>query len=276
MERETKKISVRIIQAIIILFSCITVFLLAYIIYNSFRTKGDFISNTFGAPTSLSLDNYKRVLVDGNFMRYFLNSIIVLGGSLLLSVFLSSTVAYGLGRYRFKGKNGLKIYFLIGLMFPVQLGIVPIFLMMKNLSLIDTHLSVILICGSGISMSVFLLTDFFAKLPQEMYEAAVIDGAGEFTTFYKIMFPLASPVVFSMSIVTAVQVWNQFFVPLIFMQSEANKTVPLFVVKYTKKLLNTVDFALASSVLAVIPILILFMIFSRKILEGVAEGGIKG
>jgi raffinose/stachyose/melibiose transport system permease protein len=147
---------------------------------------------------------------------------------------------------------------------------------MKNVGLLNTYWSVILISGSSISMAVFLLTNFFAGLPQEIYEAAIIDGAGEFRTFAQIMFPLATPVVFSMSILTAVNIWNQFFVPLIFLQQDAKKTIPLMVTKYTKSLLNTIDYAFAVSILSSLPVLILFVIFSAKILKGIAEGGVKG
>ena len=125
-------------------------------------------------------------------------------------------------------------------------------------------------------MPVLLLTDFFAKLPGEIYEASVIDGAGEWKTFYKVMFPMATPVVFSICITMSVQVWNQFFIPLIFLQKENLKTVPLVIVKYTMKLLNTMDMAMAASVMSTVPILILFIIFSEKILDGVTSGAVKG
>ena len=121
-----------------------------------------------------------------------------------------------------------------------------------------------------------MLTDFFSKLPKEIYEAAVIDGAGEWTAFFKIMFPMATPVVFSVCITSSVQIWNQFFLPLIFLQKDEYKTLPLLVVKYTNKLINTMDLAMAASALSTIPILILFMIFSRRILDGVTSGAVKG
>jgi raffinose/stachyose/melibiose transport system permease protein len=135
---------------------------------------------------------------------------------------------------------------------------------MKGLNLINTYTSVILICGSSISMPVFLLTNFYAGLPVEIYEAAILDGAGEFRTFLVIMFPLAAPVVFSMSILTSVNIWNQFFVPLVFIQSDAKKTIPLMIIKYTQKLLMTVDSALAVSILSTVPILILFVFSPAK------------
>ena len=103
-----------------------------------------------------------------------------------------------------------------------------------------------------------------------------MDGAGQWTTFFRIMFPIASPVVMSVCITTSVGIWNQFFLPLIFLKSDNNKTVPLLVTKYTNNLLRNVDMSMAVSVLSTIPILILFIIFSNRIIEGVTEGAVKG
>ncbi|MBV7504358.1 carbohydrate ABC transporter permease [Bacillus sp. sid0103] len=273
---QNKGASVSIARIMLWIYSLGTVFIFIYMIYNSLRSRSDILSNTLGAPESLSLDNYVRLFVNDGFQKYFFNSVIVLVLTLIVITLLSSMVAYGLGRYMFKGRNFVRIYFLVGLMFPVQLGIVPIFLLMRDFHLIDSFASVILILGTGISMPVFMLTDFFAKLPKDIYEAAVIDGAGEWTIFYKIMFPMAKPVVFSICIIMSVQIWNQFFVPLIFLQSEENKTLPLIVVKYTKNLISTMDLALAASVMSTVPILVIFILFSKRILDGVASGGVKG
>ncbi len=276
MSDNNKGSSVAIGKIILWFYSLATLFVFLYMIYNSLRSRSDILSNTIGVPESLSFGNYLRLFRDDHFMRYFFNSAWILIACLVLIVIFSSMVAYALGRYKFKYKNVVRIYFLIGLMFPVQLGIVPIFLLLREVNLLDTHWSVILVLSAGISMPVFLLTEFFAKLPKEVYESAVIDGAGEWKTFYRIMFPLASPVVVSVCIIMSVQIWNQFFVPLIFLQNEEKKTVPLIVVKYTKNLLNTMDLALAGSVMATVPILILFVIFSEKVLDGVANGAVKG
>lgn len=265
-----------IVQAFMWIYCSFTVFVLGYMIYNSLRPKQDILTKTFEIPKNVTLDNFVRLFKQEHFLRYFSNSVFILVFSLLLIVIISSLTAYGLARYNFKGKSFFRIYFLIGLMFPVQLGIVPIFLLMKKLALINTSLSVILVSASGISMSVLMLTNFFAELPEAVYEAAILDGAGEFRTFFSIMLPMATPVIFSVCITTSVQIWNQFFLPLIFLQSDDKKTIPMLILKNTAKLLNTIDLAMASSVLSTIPILILFVIFSNKILDGVTSGSVKG
>jgi len=262
--------------AVLWLYSLFTLFVLAYMVYQSLRPKNHILSKTLAWPETWTLDNFVRIFTVGKFHEYFWNSLIILAASLAAVVILSSMTAYGIGRYQFKGKQAVLIYFLLGLMFPVQLGIVPVFLIVRGLGLIDTHLSVILVMAAGMSMPVFLLTTFFARLPDEIYESAKVDGAGEWRTFFQIMFPLASPVVVSICIIMSVQIWNQFFVPLIFLQTEGNKTVPLMILKYTRNILHNADLALSGSVMATVPILILFFMFSQRVLEGVAQGGVKG
>jgi raffinose/stachyose/melibiose transport system permease protein len=270
--RTEKQYLSRIILAI---YCSFTVFVLGYLVYNSFRSKRDILSNTLGFPKELSLNAYIDIFKSGGFHYNILSSVIILIGSICLLILLSSMVAYGIGVYTFKFKRFIMVYFLLGLMFPVQLGIVPIFLTIKNMGLINSVWGVILIMGAGISVPVILLTNFFANSPRSIYEAAKIDGAGEWTIFYRVMFPVASPIIVSLSIVSAVGIWNNFFIPLVLLQNENVKTIPLAIMKYTNNIIVTVDQALATSVLATIPILILFFIFSNKIIDSVATGGVK-
>lgn len=264
------------VKILLWIYSGITFFVLLYMMYQSLRPKRDILSKTFGKPQSLSFDNYIRLITEEHFFRYFGNSVLILVASLALLIFISSLTAYGIARYKFKGRNFFRAFFLLGMMFPAQLGVVPIFQIMKTLGLINNPLSVILISGANISMPVFMLTSFFEKLPKEIYEAAVIDGAGEWTAFRKIMFPMASPVVFAVCITSSVTIWNQFFLPLIFLQRDSIKTLPQLVTKFTDNIMNTMDLATAVSTLSTIPILILFFVFSSKILDGVTAGGVKG
>lgn len=265
-----------VMKALLWIYSSATFLILLYMTYQSLRPKNEILGNTFGVPQKLSLGNYVRLLTEGKFLRYFGNSLLILVVSLFLLVLLSSLTAYGIARYQFKGKQFFRVFFLVGMMFPAQLGVVPIFQIMKNMGLINNPLSVILISAANISMPVFMLTNFFEKLPSEIYEAAVIDGAGEWTAFRKIMFPMASPVVFTVCITASVQIWNQFFLPLVFLQRDELKTIPQLVTKYTSNIMNTADLAAAASTLATVPILLLFVLFSSRILDGVTAGGVKG
>lgn len=264
------------VKVVLWIYSACTFFILLYMIYQSMRPKREVLTKTFGTPKTLNLDNYIKLIVKEDFFRYFANSVLILVFALALLVFVASITAYGIARYQFKGKKFCRAFFLLGMMFPAQLGVVPIFQIMKNLNLINNPLSVILVSAANISMPVFMLTSFFERLPQEIYEAAVIDGASEWKAFHKIMFPMASPVIFAVCITTSVQIWNQFFLPLIFLQRDSVKTIPQLVTKFTSNIISTMDLATASSVLSTIPLLILFFIFSNKIIDGMTAGGVKG
>ncbi|WP_217595117.1 carbohydrate ABC transporter permease [Cohnella sp. GbtcB17] len=262
--------------AILWIYSLLTLLLLCYMTYQSLRPKKELLSATFAMPKQLGFGNFRKLFAEAGFFTYLLNSAGILFASLALVVLLSTMVAYGIGKFNFRFKGGLLLYFLIGLMFPVQLGIVPIFLLIRDMHLLNSQWAVILVLASGLSMPVFLLTTFFAKLPHDLYESAKIDGAGEWTTFMRVMFPLASPVTFSVCIIMSMQIWNQFFVPLIFLQSESRKTIPLMIMKFTTNVLYNMDLALVGSVMATVPLLILFFFFSGRVIEGVATGGVKG
>ncbi|NQX66165.1 carbohydrate ABC transporter permease [Paenibacillus alba] len=262
--------------AILWVYSLFTLFVLVYMTYQSFRPKKDLLSATFAFPKHLYFGNYRKLFMEQGFFTYLLNSLLIVAAALFLVVMLSTMVAYGIGKFKFRFKNGVLLYFLIGLMFPVQLGIVPIFLLIRQMGLLDSQFSVILVLASGLSMPVFLLTTFFANLPNDLYESAKIDGAGEWTTFIRVMFPLASPITFSICIIMSMQIWNQFFVPLIFLHSESKKTIPLMIMKFTNNAIYNMDMAMVGSVMATVPLLILFFFFSRRIIEGVASGGVKG
>ncbi len=254
---------------------CVTIpFLL--IIYNSFRTKTDFLTNTLGVPASLTFANYLTVFQQYHFQVYLFNSVFVLILTLALLMFLSLMASYAIARYEFRLRKAILFYFLLGLMFPIQLSIIPVFILIKSFGLFNTRLSAILIIASGISMPVLLLTGFFRSLPDSFYESAKIDGASEWRIFYSIMVPLASSVVFSTCIIMSVVIWNQFFIPLVFLQSDSAKTVPLEILSFTAFIFNRSDVAFSGSVVATVPLLILFFAFSKRIINSIVSGGIKG
>jgi len=257
------------------MISVFTVFTFVYLFYNSFRGRPDFLQNTFGVPQALSTDIYVKLFTAGKFLGYVVNSLYILVLTLAITIAVSSMVAYGIGRFEFKYKNWLMGYFLLGLMFPIQLSIIPVFTILQGLHLVNNLHGVILISAATISMPVLILTAFFAALPQSLYESAKLDGASEWTIFHRIMFPLASPVLFTASIIVSVGIWNQFFLPLVFLQSEPLKTIPLAIWKYSSKIISFVDYAFAAASVSTIPVIVLFLVFSQRIMDSVTAGAIK-
>ena len=270
-----KRFRVTPASAVLLMYSAGILLILLYISYNSLRVRGDFLRNTLGLPEVLTLQNYVTIFVRDHFITYIYSSVVILVATLMLNTMLASMVAYGIGRFKFRFHRPVLMYFLIGMMFPIQLSVVPLFLIMRDLGLLNTYLSVILVSSASMSLPVLLLNIFFSKLPDDIYESAKLEGASEFRIFLQVMMPLASPVIVSIMIIISLQVWNQFFLPLIFLQSDRIKTLPLAQLMYTVNMMR-IDRALAAATVSVVPVITLYFIFSKRVISGVAEGAVKG
>ncbi len=260
---------------VLTLYCLIAVVLIGNMIVSSFKTKQDLLFNTFGFPTKISLENYKQVLVKDSLYKNFLNSIILTTLSIASLVFFSSMTAYGLSRYRFKGRQALELYFLLGLMFPIQIAILPLFIIMRTLKLTNTFLGMILLYTANMSFSLFIFTQFFKELPAALHESAVIDGASEMTIFWRIMMPISKPVIFTVMTVSFVQIWNDFYLPLVFLAKRSLHTLTLAIYQYLANFLAYWNFVFAAATLALIPVIIVFLVFSDQIISGLAAGSIK-
>jgi len=247
-------------------------------VVTAFKSTREIFFAPFALPKKWSFVNFATVWQRANFPVYMKNSIIVTGTSVALIGFISSLAAYALARYRFRWNNALYIYFLAGLMVPIRLGVLPLFLLMRDLSLLDTHASLILTyVASGMPMSVFILTGFFRTLPQELEFAARIDGCTEFQVFYKVMLPLVRPALATVMLINFVPLWNDFFFPLIMINKPALQTLPVGLTllrgRYDAGSLATVASGIT---MAVVPILIVFLLLQRNIIKSIATSGLKG
>ncbi len=276
--KASKAISV-FISVVIGIYCLITVILFAAVFMGSMKTNEELLTNIWGLPKSIYLENFKKVFVDDGFFRYMLNSFLVLAGGLFGAVALSTTVSYGLARFDFKGKKLLTFYFMIGLMFPVQLGIVNLSRVVNGMKLGNSLLGIILIDSAAISMSVLILRGFYHSIPDSLSEAAKIDGAGEFTIFARVILPLLKPAMGAVIPMLPIQYWNDFFIPMVFLTRDEKKTMPIAVMKYS--LGEHTDYSKMSILFTVIavsilPIMILYLVFSKKIIAGITAGAEKG
>lgn len=245
---------------------------------SSFKTNGEIAANVWKLPGRIAFENYVTILWQDRFGTYIFNSVIILAASLLLILFISSLTAYGLARFEFKGNKLLYLYFLIGMMFPIQLGIVPLFRVVKDLNLTNTILGVVLINASVLSMPVFVLTGFIKTLPISLSEAAKIDGAGEFTIFFRIILPLMKTALGALTPLLSIGIWNDFFIPLVFLTKDAVKTIPIATMKYY--IGEHLDYSKLSSLftvlaVSIIPILAIYLFGSEKIVGELTKGSNK-
>lgn len=265
------------IYVFLIILALISVYPIFLMIITSFKSTREIFFDPFGLPKMWSLDTFTQVWQKAHFNTYFVNSIVVTLASTALVLICSSLAAYGLSRYRFKLNGFFYIYFLAGIMIPIRLGILPLFLLMRNLRLLNTHWSLILTyAASGMPMSVFLLTGFFKTIPKDLEYSARIDGCSDIQIFYKIMLPLIRPGLATVTIVNFVPWWNDFFFPLLFIQSDKLKTIPLGMTIFFGQYMTDWGLLFAGMVIASIPLLALYLAMSRQFISGLTAGALKG
>ncbi|MCR1841728.1 carbohydrate ABC transporter permease [Murimonas intestini] len=265
-----------IVSVILVIYSFLAIFLIGNTILSSFKTKSDLINNTIGWPREFTLENFRIVLVDDGFLRCLFNSVFLVGISLLLLIAVSSMTAYGLAQYRFKGRAALQTYFLVGLMFPIQLGILPLYIMLSRAHLTNNLFGLALIYTANMSFPVFVFTKFFNELPIEVIESARVDGAGEFQIFGRIIAPISKPVIATVALLNFVTIWNDFYMPLVFLTKSSVKTLTLGVYTYTANFLANWNKVFAAATVALIPVIIVYLLFSDQIVAGLTGGAVKG
>lgn len=260
----------------LMLVSAVSLYFIFSSFFNAFKTRTDFFTNITGLPRTWTLQNITKAWQVGKFGRYFGNSIIVSGFSTILVVFICSLTAYGIARFKFRINYWLYGIFSFGLMFPVMSLTVPIFLILRNVGLANTIPGIILVYTSVmIAFGVFVLTGFFKTLPTEVHEAARIDGAGEFRIFASIMMPMAKPVLATLGMITSINVWNDFFLSLVFLHDNRIKTLPLAMQGFFARYGNDLPLTFAALFITTVPIVVAYVAGSRQIIRGLTEGSIK-
>ena len=210
------------------------------------------------------------------FATFLWNSFEVAGTVTLAQLLTCSMAGYAFAHVRFRGRNGLFALLLTSLMMPMQVTIVPLFLMMSSLGLVDTHWAIILPLATN-AFGIFMMRQFFLTVPRELVEAARIDGATQFAIFWRIALPLAKPALASLGIITFVNTWNSYFLPLVFLNSWEKMTLPLGMFALSNVYgSGNVSVIMAAVVLAICPLLILFLVAQRYIISGMVGSAIKG
>jgi ABC-type glycerol-3-phosphate transport system permease component len=260
------------------------VFPMVWVAYSSLKADAAIFSETFALPKAgdLRFDNYTRAWGQAHFGDYFLNSVVVTACSVTLIVFLGAMAAYALSRFYHPFGRALFWLFLAGLMIPAQLAIVPLFFEMRGLGLLNTRLGLILAyTANGLPFAIFILAGFFRSLPRAFYEAAVIDGCGEYAAFWRVMLPLARPGLATVAIFQFIGVWKEYFYAFMLMGGDPTgraRTLPLGLANLSITAQYRTDYGMlfAGLVLVTVPILVGYVLLQRHIVKGVAAGALKG
>jgi raffinose/stachyose/melibiose transport system permease protein len=245
-----------------------------WIVITSFKTQSNyFLTNPFAPPTEPTLENYK-VVIEADFARYFINSVIITLGAVVPAVLVSFMAAYAIVRagdwWLLRGINSL---FLMGLAIPLQAAIIPVYLIVIRLHLYDTLLAIILpSIAFAIPLAVLVLSNFIRDVPRELFDSMRVDGATEWGTLRHLAFPLTRPALVTVSIYSGLAIWNGFLLPLILIQSPNQRPLPLALWAFQGEFSINVPAVLASVVLTTLPILVLYVIGRRQLLSGLTAG----
>lgn len=242
----------------------------------SLQIEGKQITSVFDWFTPpYTLENYPSIIFDSAVPIWLKNSIIVAVITTFLTVLFSALAAYAIAKLPFKGSGFFFLYFLIGLMVPTEATVVPLFITVNNLHLIDTYAGLILPSVAG-SMNLIIMVSFFKGIPTELLEAARIDGAGEITTFFKIVLPLSKTIIATVCIFAFIGSWNNYLWPLLCSMNENLFTLPIGIPTFAGT--YSVDYVrpLTASMVASLPMIIIYIIFEKQIVAGITSGAVKG
>lgn len=264
------------IQAVLLLNAFIMVYPLFVMAISSFKTNAEIFTSPFALPHSFSLANAGKVWTDTNFVRYLANSIGVTAASIVLIVVFSTMAAYAIARYEFRGNALILMFFLSGMTVPLKLAIIPLFIQLDTLHLIDTYAGLVLVyVAMGIPSAVFIMTGFLRALPRELEEAPRIDGASEWQVMMLVMLPLARPAMVIVAIQNAVPIWNDFFFPLILITSDSLKTLPQGLTVFMGEFTTNWGVLFTGLSLAALPITLVYIALSRHFIAGITQGAVK-
>jgi raffinose/stachyose/melibiose transport system permease protein len=266
-----------LVYAILTVAAIQTIYPLIWIIFGSLKSDPDLFNNIWGPPRLLVWQNYADAWRIGQMGDRIANSIMVTALSLALLLFVSSLAAYVLARLSVPGKQMIFVFFLITMMIPPEVTIIPLFLVVKTLGLLNSSLGLVLVyVASGTAFSTFLLRGFFLSIPSELEDAALVDGANHFQVFWRIVLPLALPGLATVAIFQGLTIWNEFFLAFIFIRQPELQTIPLGLANFFSRYQANWTQYFAALTMVAVPVVVLYVALQRWFVEGLTAGALKG
>ncbi len=265
---------------ILIIWGVSVLYPLLWTLLDALKDNQQFFRNTPWSLPEFPLiwSNFSYVWSKYNFSTYFMNSIIVTVGSTLLGLLLSATTAYVLARYKFRGSNALYLLYISSMMIPFVLALIPLFFLMNSMNLINTKLGLIVVYASSVlAFGIFVLIGFFKTLPKELEEAAIMDGASYYGTFFRVMLPLSQPGLITISIVNVLNIWNEYIVGTILINDPDQYTLPVEIGVMQAEMQYRTEWGplFAALLITIIPVLLMYIFFQRQIASGITAGAVK-
>lgn len=263
-------------QIFLFLYTAIAIYPLLTMVTSSLKSTREIFRNPFALPEKLDLNNFSTAWDRAHFSTYLTNTVVVTGVSVFVIILVGVLASYPLSRYKLRGLNMLFMFFLLGLMLPIRLGVVKLFMLMRDLNLLDSLLSLILIyVAMRIPFSVFIITNFMKTIPAELEDAARIDGCNELQILTRILTPLVRPAIAIVTIFSAIAIWNDFYFPFIFIYSDAAKTLPVGLASFFGQYQIDWGLLFAGLTISTVPLIVVYLAMSRHLVKGLSVGGIK-
>ncbi|MCP4821361.1 MAG: carbohydrate ABC transporter permease [Shimia sp.] len=262
----------------LILYTLIALFPVFVILINSFKTRKAIFREPLALPNSesFSLIGYETVLKQGDFFLYFQNSFIVTVASLFFVLLFGAMAAFALSEYKFKGNTLMGLYLALGIMIPIRIGTVAILEMMVATGLVNTLWALILVyTAQGLPLAVFILSEFMRNVSDDLKNAGRIDGLSEYAILFKLALPLVRPAMATVAVFNMIPIWNDLWFPLILAPAEEVKTLTLGSQVFIGQFVTNWNAVLSALSMAIIPVLILYVIFSRQLIRGITSGAVK-
>jgi raffinose/stachyose/melibiose transport system permease protein len=262
----------------LILWTVIALFPVVVILINSFKTRQAIFREPLALPSgeSFSMIGYQTVMKQGDFFLYFQNSMIVTVASLFLILLFGAMAAFALSEYRFRGNTLMGLYLALGIMIPIRIGTVAILQMMVATGLVNTLTALILVyTAQGLPLAVFILSEFMRQVSDDLKNAGRIDGMSEYAIFFKLVLPLVRPAMATVAVFNMIPIWNDLWFPLILAPGESTKTLTLGSQVFIGQFVTDWNAVLSALSLAILPVLVLYVIFSRQLIRGITSGAVK-
>jgi raffinose/stachyose/melibiose transport system permease protein len=275
--RLRKLVGAALWHGVMLVVCAIVLIPIVMVILGSFKTVPEFFRQPYGLPESWGLVNYRKAWDEANIQTTLRNSVITTVLGVLISTVFACLAAYGLARFRFRGGLTIRMLFVGGLVVPVQLIILPIFVIFKDIGILGDIRSLIAIYSVfGIPLGVLVLTGFFAVLPKDLEDAARIDGASHLEIFWRIMLPLSRPALAAVVILNGVWMWNDFFLGFILLNDADSQTLPVGIMAFRGTYMTEWGLIFASVTISVLPVVGAYLLLSRQFIAGLTAGSVKG
>lgn len=275
--RKPITISKVLIYTFLILLTVIYIGPLLWIVSVSLKTRAEIFASPFGMPEVIQWGNYSFAWRTGNLGKALINSIIVCGTTLICSMIIGTMAAFAIGRMKWKLSEAALLYFMIGMMVPVHTVLIPLFVTFAKLRLNNSLLGLILpYITFSLPMTIFILVGFFKSMPGDLFESACIDGCTIYGCFFRIALPLSKTGMFVTGLMTFVNNWNELLMAMVFISDVAKKTLPVTLTYFVGPYSTNYEQMFAAIVIAIIPTVIVYSMFSNQIVEGLTAGAVKG